>query len=63
MEKKTLNESFICPLCQEIFTFPFQMNNCAHIYCKKCIETIQKYSILKPNYVSTSTKPEYIKQS
>ena len=52
MEKKSLNEDYICPLCQEIFEYPFQMNNCTHIYCRKCIHTLQKYSILKPNYVS-----------
>lgn len=28
------------------------MTNCSHTYCKKCLLTVQKYSILKPNYVS-----------
>ena len=58
--KKTLNENYICPLCQEIFTFPYKMIDCEHAYCKKCVETVQKYAILKPNFVSYNSSNKII---
>ena len=41
---KLLKDSIICPLCKNIFINPVFCTKCQKVYCKKCIDNLDKKS-------------------
>ena len=53
MDRQNSSRQFTCPLCEEIYSKPYIMTTCRHIFCKECIERAILFSIIKPNYDTT----------
>ena len=48
-------ENIICPICKGLIIEPVICLNCQNIFCKKCIEVLQKKGSSCPNKCQNST--------